>query len=138
MIFDHSLDRGDRLEPDEDVIGPCRERRVELARQLAVRHHGNVILQLVGRIRRGCTGARRVFGRQLDGAEEGVEFAERAPGEVVEVVALADTGLVVGDIGIAAHVEQRAGSVEDRKREVAAEAVGVVDVEHGRPGRGWT
>ena len=58
----------------------------------------------------------------------GKGLAERATGEIVEIVGLALARLVVGDVGVAADVDQAALLIEDRHRQVAAEAVGVVDV----------
>ena len=135
VVLDDPLERRDRLEADERVTGGGLERRVELARQLPVGHHGHVILQLAGGIRRGCSRALGGARWQLDRANEGVELPEGSAGEVVEIIALTRRWLIVADIRIVTDVEEGSRGVEDGERQIAAKTVGVVDVEDGGPGR---
>ena len=125
MVLDDALDRVDRLETHLRIGRAALERAVKRAGKLGVGGNRHVVL------RRVCRGG---SGRQLHGPDVGVELADRAAGEIFEVASLAIPGLVGSDIGIPADIDQLAGRVVDRHRQVTADAVGIVDVEDGRPG----
>ena len=128
VILHHPEGGRDRLQTDEPVGRRAAERRVEHGRQLLVRRDRHVIA-----LRRP-----RRAGRHLGRTDERIEHADRPLGEVVKPVALPRRRLVGGPVlrqpRVAAHVHQLALGVEHRERQIAAEAVGVVDVEHGGPG----
>ncbi len=123
VVFDDPLDRIDRFEADVGIGGAAREGLVEFRRERPVRRHRHVV-DLVG-------------GRHVDRADERVERAERAAAEVVAVESRPGlrARLVVLDVRIAADEDQPPGRVVDGQHRVGPrDAVGVVDVEHGRPG----
>ena len=124
------------LEPDQGIRGAARERRVERGGQPLVARDRDVIPELLRRIRGGDRAAglqaarsRGSAGRQLHRADEWIELARRAGRRIGE----RRPALVARHVGIAAHVDQLAGRIEHRDREVAPEPVAVVDVEDGRP-----
>ena len=140
MILDDPPDGTDRLEPHRGIGRPRQEAGVELGRQLVVGGDRDVVPLLLVPLRRGgrreraarreAPGIRRGAGRQRHRADVRIELAHRSPREVAEVGALAGPGLVVGHVGITPHVDQATALLEHRDREITAEAVGVVDVEH--------
>ena len=139
VVLDDPPQRTDRLEPHARIGGRDLEREVELRRQLLVGRHGHVVPPLLPGVRSGdlaprreAAGIRRRAGRQRHRPDERIEHSHRAPREVVEVVALTHAGLIVGDVGVATDVDEPAAVVEHGEREIAAESVGVVDVEHRR------
>ena len=134
------VDAGDRLEPQERVGGSTAKGGIELRRQPLVRRDRHVVTKLIGGVRGSrrqagvaAATAGRAAGREVDRADEWIEFANGALRQIVEVVALRRARLVIGDVRVAADVEQRARRVEHRDRQVAPEPVRVVDVEHRGP-----
>ena len=125
VILDHPLHGVDRLQAHQRVGRAASERGVEGAGELGVGGDRDVIPRRT---------VRRRPGRELHAADEGIELADGAATEILEVVPLAGPGLVGGDVRIPADIDEPAGRVEDRHRQVATEAVGVVDVEDRRPG----
>ena len=141
VVLGDPNDRVDRLEPDKGVGGILPEGGVEDGRKPLVARHGHVVAKLLGGIRRRDrlvalerSAAGGQAGGQLHRADERIERTDRAPREIVEVVALAGGRLVVGDVRVATDVDQPAVLVEHRDREVAPDAGPVVDVEDGGPG----
>ena len=141
VVLDHPGDGVDRLEPHGSVRRSAIERGAQGCRQSAVAGNSHIEPQLLGRIWRyglgaGLDAARpgRIAGWHLYGADEGVAGAERAAREIVGVGSLTGAGLVGVDVGIATNVKQPPARIEDRKREIAADAVAVVEVEDRRPG----
>ena len=132
MILDQAIDGVHRLEANESVRRGRPEGRIENGGQPLVRRHGDEI----PRLRRGIglvPRAGRTAGRHLHRADECIEFAERAAREIVEVVPLARTRLVRIDVRVAAGVKEPARGVEHRERQVASEAVAIVEIEYRRP-----
>ena len=125
VVLDHPLHGVDRLQAHQRVGRAASERGVEGAGELGVGGDRDVVPRRIGSRRPG---------REMHAADVGIELADGAATEILEVVPLAGPGLVGGDVGIPADVDEPAGRVEDRHRQVATEAVGVVDVEDRRPG----
>ena len=112
-------------DPDDRVDGLDADQRIGRRPELEpVEHRGEPLVR--GDRDVVALRAARQPRRQMHGADEGIEFAERATRRVFE----GTRGLVGGDVRITTHEHEPSLGVEHRERQVATDAVCVVDVEH--------